>query len=66
MRTPTGYSQSEDDGYDAVVLTCPREGCGATNVQVSGDQAICGFCGHQSNLERFIPEVMDVESYKGY
>ena len=65
-REPTGYSQSEDDGYDAVVLVCPREGCNATNVSISGDQAVCGFCGYQSNLEKFIPETKDEESYHGY
>ena len=64
--TPTGYEQEPNDDYDAVTLVCPRGGCNATNVSISGDQAICGFCGYQSNLERFIPETPDVESYKGY
>ena len=66
MRCPTEFSQSEDDGYDAVSLTCPRQGCGATNVSIIGDQARCCFCGHEGNLESFIPETLDEESYKGY
>lgn len=64
--TPTGYEQELNDDYDAVTLVCPREGCGATNVSVIGDQARCCFCGYQSDLERFMPEVVDEESYHGY
>jgi len=66
MRTPTGFEQDGNDNYHRLELTCPREGCGATNVSISGDQAKCNFCGHESDIERFIPETLDVESYKGY
>ena len=62
----TGYEQELNDDYDAVTLVCPREGCGATNVSVISDRCRCHYCGYESEIERFIPEVMDEESYHGY
>lgn len=63
---PTGYSQSEDDGYERVILTCPREGCGATNVSIIDDMCRCNYCGYESNIESFVPKTLDEESYYGY
>jgi len=65
-REPNGYAPEDDNGYTALVLTCPRQGCAATNVTRINDQCRCNFCGHESNIERFIPETLDIESYKGY
>ena len=63
--SPTGFSQSQDDGYKWTEpsLACPR--CKSRYV-AGEDVIICGVCGHKSDQDSFITEPEDESEYHGY